>query len=80
MMEKICSWFWRPELNGKQREDSFWWDEESGRVFIKRGGILSGEYYDGAWMLDKLGRKEYGKLMLHMKNTFDFLTAKLGGA
>jgi hypothetical protein len=78
-MEKICDWLWKPSAQEARRCDSFWWNADDGRVYIKRGEVVSGEYYSGAWMLEKLGLKEYGQLMPNMKKAFDFLNSRIGG-
>lgn len=78
-MEKICSWLWRPVPTGPQQEDSFWWNQEDGWVYLSRGGAAPTRAYRGQWMFEMLCRKNYERLMQNMKAVFDFLYAKIGG-
>lgn len=77
-MEMICKWNWRPAHNGPQQEDAFGYEPESGRVWIYRRGAKTKDYYDGAWLLAMLSRKNYDTLKPNMQKAYDFLKTKIG--
>lgn len=76
-MEKITSWLWRPEPGKPQREDSYFFQEEGGLVYVRRGdGTTDPGTLKATDMMLSYRARGYDKLQPHSQATYDFLAAK----